>query len=115
MNKQSDNCSHPNWFTRFVAASSFAVSYFFVFFALVSCLNEYMGFNLLNSVLYNWSFVGTLATTICLRTLNSDNYFYNSWRELHMMYFICIFLLFLIAIYFVPGLREELFYFLLKV
>ena len=115
MKKRYNKFTIPAWFTRFVTAFSFAISCIFIFFAIVSYLNEYMGFNLLDSALYNWSFVAGLAIAVCLRTVNSENLFYNSWKNLHIACFLFVFFLLYIAIYCIPGLQNELSYFLLKV
>ena len=103
----------PNWCRRIMASATFAVSYFIIFFSMVSCLNLYMGFNLLESTLYNWSFIGSLITTMTLRVFDSGEHIYNSWQNLHYVFFVIIFVCMSI-VWFIPGLPNELFYFLIR-
>jgi len=113
MTIKNNNFAKFNWFHRFMASATFAISYFIIFFALVSFLNSRMGFNLLNSTLYNWSFIGSLGITIVLRTFDSDNYMYTSWQHIHFSGF-CIIFLFCFIMLFIPGLPNEIFYFLMR-
>ena len=72
-----------------------------------------MGFNLLESTLYNWSFIGSLITTMTLRAFDSGEHIYNSWQNLHYVFFVIIFVCMSIVC-FIPGLPNELFYFLIR-